>query len=52
VEGSGATLALARRLARGCGGDLWVEDAPEGGTAWWIRLPGPGAEGTGDPHPM
>jgi signal transduction histidine kinase len=39
VEGSGLGLAIARDLARGMGGDLWVEDAPEGGAAFRLRLP-------------
>jgi signal transduction histidine kinase len=39
VEGSGLGLAIARDLARGMGGELWLDDAPEGGAAFRLRLP-------------
>lgn len=42
--GSGLGLYLARALVEAHGGEIWVEDAPDGlGSVFAFRLPGPGA---------
>jgi signal transduction histidine kinase len=39
-EGRGLGLAIARRLCRDQGGDLWVESRPGGGAAFVLALDG------------
>lgn len=39
VKGSGLGLAIARRIVRFHGGRIWVEDAPEGGSVFFVRVP-------------
>lgn len=39
VDGSGAGLAIARRIINTYGGDIWVESTPENGTAFHFTLP-------------
>src|SRR5256714_8031850 len=39
VAGSGIGLFAARRVIEAQGGDLWVEDAPEGGAVFAFTLP-------------
>jgi PAS domain S-box-containing protein len=39
VKGSGLGLAIARRIVRFHGGQIWVEDAPEGGSVFFVRMP-------------
>jgi signal transduction histidine kinase len=36
--GSGLGLAIVRQIARRCGGDAWLDDAPSGGTRAVIEL--------------
>jgi K+-sensing histidine kinase KdpD/putative methionine-R-sulfoxide reductase with GAF domain len=39
VPGSGIGLFASRRVVEGQGGDLWVEDAPEGGAMFAFSVP-------------
>ena len=39
VPGSGIGLFASRRVVEGQGGDIWVEDAPEGGAIFAFTLP-------------
>jgi signal transduction histidine kinase len=39
VEGSGIGLALVRRAVDAHGGEIGIDDAPEGGTKVWFTLP-------------
>jgi K+-sensing histidine kinase KdpD len=39
VPGSGIGLFASRRVVEGQGGDLWVEDAPEGGAVFAFSVP-------------
>src|SRR5256884_3353963 len=39
VPGSGIGLFASRRVVEGQGGDIWVEDAPEGGAVFAFTLP-------------
>ena len=39
VPGSGIGLFASRRVVEGQGGDIWVEDAPEGGAMFAFTLP-------------
>jgi K+-sensing histidine kinase KdpD len=39
VPGSGIGLFASRRVVEGQGGDIWVEDAPEGGAIFVFTLP-------------
>ncbi|HEV8535675.1 MAG TPA: GAF domain-containing protein [Candidatus Limnocylindria bacterium] len=39
VPGSGIGLFASRRVIEGQGGDLWVEDAPEGGAVFAFSIP-------------
>ncbi|MBE0597016.1 MAG: PAS domain S-box protein [Desulfuromonadales bacterium] len=36
--GTGVGLATVRRIARRCGGRVWVEDTPGGGSTFWLEL--------------
>ena len=42
VEGLGLGLTLVSEVVRRLGGDLGVEDSPEGGARFWFELPSPG----------
>ncbi len=44
VEGSGLGLALSMRLAKILGGTIGHEDNPQGGSIFWLELPGMSAE--------
>lgn len=37
--GTGLGLAICREIARGHGGEIWVENRPEGGASFKVRLP-------------
>lgn len=37
--GTGLGLAICREIARGHGGEIWVENRPEGGASFRVRLP-------------
>jgi K+-sensing histidine kinase KdpD len=39
VPGSGIGLFASRRVVEGQGGDIWVEDAPDGGAAFAFTVP-------------
>jgi signal transduction histidine kinase len=39
VKGSGLGLAIAQRIVDLHQGDIWVEDNPEGGSVFFVRLP-------------
>jgi K+-sensing histidine kinase KdpD len=39
VPGSGIGLFASRRVAEGQGGDIWVEDAPDGGAVFVFTVP-------------
>jgi PAS domain S-box-containing protein len=39
VIGSGLGLAIAKRIVELHGGRIWVEDNPEGGSIFYVRLP-------------
>ncbi|MCZ4500031.1 MAG: cph1 3 [Marmoricola sp.] len=39
VEGYGIGLATCARIVEAHGGDIWVDDAPGGGAAFWFSLP-------------
>src|ERR1700716_2502414 len=39
VPGSGIGLFASRRVVEGQGGDIWVEDAPEGGAVFAFTIP-------------
>jgi len=39
VPGSGIGLFASRRVVEGQGGDIWVEDAPEGGAVFAFSIP-------------
>ena len=39
VPGSGIGLFASRRVVEGQGGDIWVEDAPEGGAIFAFTVP-------------
>jgi K+-sensing histidine kinase KdpD len=39
IPGSGIGLFASRRVVEGQGGDIWVEDAPEGGAVFAFTLP-------------
>lgn len=40
VQGKGLGLYIARRIVAAHGGKIWVEDAPGGGAAFFVTLPG------------
>jgi two-component system, LuxR family, sensor kinase FixL len=44
-EGLGMGLAICRSITRAHGGRLWVENRPEGGAAFHLRLPAAPADG-------
>ncbi|CUW38255.1 conserved protein of unknown function(Signal transduction histidine kinase, homodimeric,376-464;ATPase-like, ATP-binding domain,503-614) [Magnetospirillum sp. XM-1] len=37
--GTGVGLAVCKRIIQGCGGEIWVEPAPEGGSIFRFTLP-------------
>lgn len=39
AEGSGAGLAIVRRIVERHGGQVWAEDSPGGGTTMWATFP-------------
>ena len=38
-EGTGIGLAIVRRVVEHCGGRVWIEDSPDGGTTLGLDLP-------------
>jgi PAS domain S-box-containing protein len=38
LPGTGVGLATVRRIARRCGGRVWVEETPGGGSTFWLEL--------------
>lgn len=38
-EGTGIGLAVARKIMKYYGGDIWVESQPGAGTTFWMRFP-------------
>lgn len=48
VPGTGLGLFVSRRLVRGHGGSISIEDAPEGGTMLAVRLPSENTRGSSD----
>lgn len=45
ARGAGLGLALCKKIVDGCGGSIAVEDAPEGGALFVVRLPAVLSEG-------